>query len=180
MDNPRHITVLGNVTYIACFTPKEYEISVFPNNESMGSVSGGGTFSYGSETTIGAYPREGYHFVSWNDGNEEAVRTITVDGTAVYIAEFALGEGVSDFQSTSPDITICPNPVTDNLHIKLSAEYPSHNTELQVIDINGRIVLQAAATNEETTLSVTTLPAGIYLLRVNSGGASRTVKFVKE
>lgn len=180
VDNPRHITVLGNVTYIACFTPKEYEISVFPNNESMGSVSGGGTFSYGSETTIGAYPREGYHFVSWNDGNEEAVRTITVDGTAVYIAEFALGEGVSDHRSTAPDITICPNPVTDNLHIKLSAEFPLHNTELQVIDINGRIVLQAAATDQETTLSVTTLPAGIYLLRVNSGGASRTVKFVKE
>ena len=38
---------------------------------------------------IQAYPYDGYHFVSWNDGNTDNPRTITVTSDAVYIASFA-------------------------------------------------------------------------------------------
>lgn len=178
-DNPRLVTVLGNATYIACFEAKEYEISVFPNNESMGSVSGGGIFRYGTSINISAYPSVGYHFVSWNDGDVNAIRTVVVEETTAYVAEFAEGVNAIDYMFLDK-MEVWPNPVTDILHIRLSPEYSLQKTELQVFDIYGRIVQQVAVTDQETTLSVSTLPAGIYLLRVNSAGASNTVKFVKE
>ena len=65
-----------------------YTIDVLSANETMGYVSGGGTFSAGAIRTISATPYSGYRFVRWNDGNTSNPRTITVTGDAIYIASF--------------------------------------------------------------------------------------------
>lgn len=54
-----------------------------------GTVTGGGTYSNGSQVTLTATPNAGYKFVKWNDGNVEATRVITVIADATYTAEFA-------------------------------------------------------------------------------------------
>ena len=43
----------------------------------------------GTWIEISAIPHEDYHFVRWNDGNEEAVRQIQVNEDATYFAYFA-------------------------------------------------------------------------------------------
>ena len=89
-DNPRQITVTGDATYIASFEalPAQYTITVLSASNDQGSVAGGGTFYEGTEIQISATANEGFRFASWNDGNTDNPRTITVTGDATYIAMF--------------------------------------------------------------------------------------------
>ena len=99
-DNPRTITVTGDASYTATFAIQNYTITVNTANDSYGTVSGGGTYPYGSTATLVATASEGYHFVEWNDHNTECPRSITVTGDATYTATFAIN---------SYTITVQPN-----------------------------------------------------------------------
>lgn len=47
------------------------------------------TVDCGTVKTITAAPNAGYHFVQWNDGNENASRSVTVSDNITYTATFA-------------------------------------------------------------------------------------------
>ena len=91
-DNPRTIIVTGDTTYTATFAINQYTIAVVSADETMGTVSEGGTYDYGTEIQISATASEHYHFAQWNDGNTDNPRTITVNGNATYTAEFAIDQ----------------------------------------------------------------------------------------
>jgi len=61
---------------------------------------------------------------------------------------------------TEMDIKVYPNPTIDILHVEVSAK-----TDLQILDLHGRVVmsLHLAAGNE--MIDVTELPAGTYIIR---------------
>lgn len=88
--NPRSFKVEQDTTFTAFFEPvtATYTVAVETENPLMGSVYGGGTFPYGTETTIGATPNVGFHFVGWQDGNMNNPRTLTVVEDATYTASF--------------------------------------------------------------------------------------------
>lgn len=176
VDNPRSITVLGDATYIACFDPKDYEVSVFPNNETMGSVSGGGTFSYGTTTTINAYPRAGYHFERWSDGDVNASRTITVEGNTVYIAEFAEGVGIEE-NAANEEINVYPNPTKGSVTI----HHGNVNGNILVYDVYGKLIKKQELESEQTEMNLSDCADGLYLLHIVSNGTlMKTMKVVKE
>lgn len=82
--------VTRDVVYTAVFSESvnEYTVSVSVNPAEGGSVSGGGTFDYGTKVTLTATPNSGYMFVRWNDGVTSSNRSVTVEGNASYIAYF--------------------------------------------------------------------------------------------
>ena len=89
-DNPRTITVNGNVTYMAKFAAlQNYTITVESANPTMGSVTGGGTFLEGTSITISATAFSGYYFTGWDDGFADNPRTIVVTQDATYRAQFS-------------------------------------------------------------------------------------------
>ena len=73
-------------TYIATFAPDTYNILVVSNGN--GTVTGSGSYEYGTSITITAVPNAGYRFKSWNDGNADATREVTVSGATTYTATF--------------------------------------------------------------------------------------------
>ena len=89
-DAVHSVTVTGDATYTATFEVNYYAITV--NATSGGSVSGGGTYAYGSTPTLTATPSTGFHFVQWSDGSTEATRSVTVTGEATYTATFAASD----------------------------------------------------------------------------------------
>ena len=89
-ENPRTVTVTGDTTYTAQFSPKNYTIAAVPDDNTHGSVTGGGTYAYNTTASLAATPAEHYHFMQWNDGNTQNPRTITVTGNASYTAEFEI------------------------------------------------------------------------------------------
>ena len=83
------VAVTDTVTYKAVFlsTINQYTIS---GNATNGSVTGGGTYEYGTMVTLTAVPDAHYHFAGWTDGETSAVRSITVTGNANYVAIFEI------------------------------------------------------------------------------------------
>ncbi|MBO7134916.1 MAG: leucine-rich repeat protein, partial [Bacteroidales bacterium] len=89
-ENPRTITVTSDSTFIALFEEvPSYTITVLSNNDSYGSVSGGGTYYEGDIATLTAMPYDGYCFTSWDDDNTDNPRTITVSSDSTFIANFS-------------------------------------------------------------------------------------------
>ena len=80
--------------------PVPREITVVSSDPSRGTVSGGGSFPYGSTTTITATPGSGYRFIAWNDGNTQNPRTVTVNGNATYTASFGAVSYSTGFETT--------------------------------------------------------------------------------
>lgn len=87
-DNPRTVVVNGDVTYTATFMLNSCTITVTANPPQYGTVTGGGTYLYGETAILTATPREGYDFLIWSDGVPQAVRTVTVQQDAHYVALF--------------------------------------------------------------------------------------------
>ena len=58
------------------------------NNVGFGKVDGGGAVVSGFTTKFSANPAEGYHFISWSDGNTDNPRTLTVTSDTVLTALF--------------------------------------------------------------------------------------------
>lgn len=106
---------------------------------------------------IQAYPYDGYHFVSWNDGNTDNPRTITVTSDAVYIASFA--EDVSiDTTSKLDALTFYPNPTNGVVTI---SEYNVNKVE--IYDGVGKKVREYTS---QRILDLSDLSSGEYILRI--------------
>ena len=90
MANPRSVFVEGDATYTAVFTPLQYEITTECDPVEGGTVTGAGTYDYGSTATLTATANENYMFICWSDGIASNPRNVTVTGNANYKALFHL------------------------------------------------------------------------------------------
>ena len=88
ITNPRTVFVEGDATYTAVFEPLSYEITTECDPVEGGTVSGAGTYYYGTTATLTATPNENYMFLCWSDGVASNPRTVTVTGNANYKALF--------------------------------------------------------------------------------------------
>ena len=84
----------GDTTVFNPGNPPEPELRenvtvvVLSADESKGTVSGGGTYLFGTLDTITATPLDGFTFRRWHDGNTETPRIIRAERDTVYIAYF--------------------------------------------------------------------------------------------
>ena len=82
----------------------------------------------------------------------------------------------NDLPDAAVDFQIFPNPAGNTL--KIQGDSPSIN-QIRISDMSGRFVLRRMSLLD-STIDVSHLPAGIYLLKVESDGLGRTLKFTKE
>ena len=75
-----------------------YLLTLAANDDSMGTVSGGGSYAPDTEVELKAEPKAGYTFVKWSDGDTNANRTyVTTSEATTLTAEFkAEGGGNPD------------------------------------------------------------------------------------
>jgi hypothetical protein len=73
------------------------------------------------------------------------------------------------------DLSVYPNPATDQLFISLKSAGEKFDVEL--FDLVGNKILESQASNSErTTLNVAGIAPGIYLLRTTSNGSTSTMR----
>ncbi len=77
------------------------------------------------------------------------------------------------------ELTISPNPTSDYLRIKWSGTQ-SGNAQITVFDLNGQVRKQTQITEQEQSINISGLKAGIYLIRVETDEKSLIGKFVKD
>jgi len=79
-------------------------------------------------------------------------------------------------ETIANEISVVPNPVNDVLNVSLKNQEPIKS--IIVTDINGRQIL--SSTNNTTTIDVSRLQAGMYILTLQTDTAILTHKFIKK
>jgi helix-turn-helix protein len=99
-------TITEDHDFIANFTLNTYDVTVAANPAEGGTVTGAGTYDYGTSVTIEASANNGYTFAYWTEGDaivtEDASYTFTITEDHDFIANFTLN---------TYDVTVAANPV---------------------------------------------------------------------
>jgi len=113
----------------------------------------------------------GIHFPSIDTG------FIVADSGIIYKTTNGDGfpVGIDDHHQTINTLTIYPNPATNNITIDtpFNGSRCIHNT-------SGQQLLQQEITEQNTTIDVSTLPSGIYVVKVVGDKGVSVGKFIKQ
>ena len=139
------------------------------------AISGaeGGGFQVHSDYGIVAYPT----FILIDpDGNvvEQDIWPMSVDILDDVLQSYGLEQMAcvsSVEQEASVSLLAWPNPANDALQVEAAP-----GTQLTLIDLLGREVIAVRAQHNRTTLGLSQIPEGSYLLRAQSEGATETHK----
>ncbi|MGB1211148.1 putative secreted protein (Por secretion system target) [Lacinutrix venerupis] len=88
----------------------------------------------------------------------------------------AQGLSVQDFPETTTDLIVYPNPVKNNLFIKLPTAYETG--QITLYDVIGKKVLESAISQTNNKVNVSSFSKGVYLLKVEAAGLAKTLKLV--
>ena len=76
-----------------------------------------------------------------------------------------------EHEMSEPSLRVCPNPATDYIDV-----FVEQNGQAEIIDMNGKTVKNIQLNNKVNRVSISNLPMGTYVLRVNG----ETKRFVKQ
>ena len=87
--------------------------------------------------------------------------------------------GLSVLEQEVFEFKIYPNPTRDVVHINI----PSSNstiTELRLVDVTGKIIMQNKIPNGHSKLDMSKMASGVYILSLQSENTSTTLKLIKQ
>lgn len=87
-DNPRVVTLISDTSFTAQFALDTHAVAVVSEDAVQGSVTGSGSWAYGTATYIAAQSNYGYHFTQWSDGNVQNPRRVIVTSDTSFTAQF--------------------------------------------------------------------------------------------
>lgn len=73
---------------------------------------------------------------------------------------------------------VYPNPATDKIYITGNVA-PARTIQMQLINANGSIIQQQIINNQTTTILLSHLAEGSYIIRISDGGNISTFKIIK-
>lgn len=87
---------------------------------------------------------------------------------------------VYEFDNNDGQIKVYPNPATEIIHVSIQNK-TIKNFQLQVYNLVGENVQNkfTVKSNEEIILNISSLPAGIYFIRVTENQFTRVIRFIK-
>ena len=142
----------------------EYTLTVFANNRSWGTATGGGIYRYGQAATLVATPNEGYHFERWSDNNTDNPRIFYVTDNQTIRAIFAEGEaGIAD---------ALPDNVVLYVEGRRLFVRGVDGRSLSVYDALGRRVYH---TDSHQAMSITLPAAGVYVVRFDNNAVCKVI-----
>lgn len=85
--------------------------------------------------------------------------------------------GINDLSSNVSTVKIYPNPATDKITIELSEAIKECN--LAIIDVEGQQLIIYVVTGQQMQVDISSLPQGLYFIRLTSNKTVITGKFIK-
>ena len=161
-------TSLWNMFFADRISENGYNVEVFVNDETFGSVA---VESDCSTATLTATANEGYVFLSWNDGNTENPRVVSLTSDTAFTAIFALIDESSLLEAETESISFFPNPTKSEITFSQAIE------KIEVIDLTGKTIFTFA---NAKTINIESLPAGAYYLRLTNNDKAIMRKVIKE
>lgn len=144
--NPTYsFTVTESATYTAHFNAQSYTITVTANPNNAGSVTGGGSYTYGQTCTVSASANNSYAFTNWTENGTQvstnASYSFTVTGNRNLVANFT--QNAHTIHATAgANGTITPSGTVTVAHgaNQSFAMIPDSDYEVQEVYIDGNPV----------------------------------------
>jgi hypothetical protein len=157
-----------NMFFAGRISESGYNVEVFVNDETFGSVA---VESDCSTATLTATANEGYVFLSWNDGNTDNPRVVSLTSDTSFTAIFALIDESSLLEAEAESISFFPNPTKSEITFSQAIE------KVEVIDLTGKTIFTFS---NAKTINIESLPAGVYYLRLTNNDKAIIRKAIKE
>lgn len=146
-----------------------YTVNATANDSTFGEVA---IISDCESAMLTATANSCYEFVSWNDGNTENPRYINLTSDTNLIAIFAeIVDNSSLLDAENTELSFYPNPTKDEITFSTKVD------AVEVIELSGKVLMKAENTNK---INISTLPAGVYYIRLHSKGKTITQKAIKQ
>ena len=169
-------TVTESASYVAHFTINSYTISVTADPSNGGTLSGGGTYTYGQSCTIIATANENYEFINWTKNGTEvstdASYTFTVMESEEYVAHFRYYDHVVE---NTTSCQIFPNPFTSVVSITTEKVAQSAS----IYDIYGRLLMKQTVSETQFEMDMSKLNPGAYLLQIDYSDSRSVHRIMK-
>ena len=114
--SPAITMVEGTQTYTATFTAtkNKYKLVAKPQEAVMGTVTGSGTYEYGTKVTVKASRKYGYDFDKWDNGLKEPEFTIELVSDSTVIALFTENYCEQSATPSVPKLEVLPVAVWES------------------------------------------------------------------
>jgi arabinogalactan endo-1,4-beta-galactosidase len=107
--------------------------------------------------------------------------TVALDAFLANITNARQASSIDDASSTdeSEEINAYPNPVTNTITVQLpSASW--NGSQLNIYNEKGQSMIRLQSIHDQEVIDVSTMPGGLYVLRVNNGRHVMTKKFIRK
>ncbi|MFL5728665.1 MAG: CotH kinase family protein [Cytophagaceae bacterium] len=131
--------------------------------------------------TLKAVPADGYRFVRWKEtGSARDSIIVSSSSDQTYTAVFELKQ---PFVPSANNVKIYPNPAQGSFKI-FSSDINEGEVSLHLIDMLGKEFYSGSYTKSsasfEETVNVSSVPAGIYMLKLSAGNGTYFTKVILE
>ena len=166
-----NITTGGTITVTLQTLPANYQLDLLNASGSrIGRSINNGTANETINITVAAGDYFARVYPKGNASNASLCYTLQVTtGTA----SFADGEIIVDNK-----VSVFPNPVNKTLTVNVPGIV--RNAEIRVFDMYGKLVLQRKTDQLSTSLDVSALAAGYYLVKIRNNEKETIIRIVKE
>ncbi len=101
-------------------------------------------------------------------------RLVSVDfnGKKHYTATETINISLSDY------VKVYPNPSSNSITIK-ALDMGNQFTSITISDLSGKLIFSILENSSEKIVDISTIPQGVYIIRVNFNDSSENVRFIK-
>lgn len=112
-------------------------------------------------------------------GNRTQRKLFVLDpGGSSRLGQLPSEEPISEQLTADSKLTIYPNPVKEQLNLKVDGSFVAY--DIVLTDLTGKVFLSKTINDSSTQLDFTTYPKGIYLLRTGANNQFTEWKIIKQ
>lgn len=104
---------------------------------------------------------------------------LDIDNVIIDTTHSHVEEGIAD-RNIAPLVFLYPNPTNDVVNVCIQGSGVPNITELEVYDINGRLLRKAKGPGQQLQISVADLARGMYFVKIYCGEKAVVKRFVKQ
>lgn len=122
----------------------------------------------------------GNRFISTSPDKYITIASCPGNGVTFFTFEISGSNSTIDIQSSIASWQLYPNPADNLLFIKSKNPQDFQNCEWSVLDINGRILKSGTVSGSESSLDLSTLHSGLYILTLQYGRFVESHRIIKK
>lgn len=131
-------------------------------------LAGGFAVGFGGGTVLPADLPVGTHYYVCEPHASSGMK-------GVIIVESSLGVQEN---TTTPDITVFPNPTNGLFNVSLTPSFLTDNTRMEIFDLAGNLIQQSNFNRSLVEVDLTDRESGFYFIRIQTGSAVLSERIV--